>query len=92
MGRQCEGADEAGETLRPSGCELTFSSIFCHTCLHRMIMMMATRMNMMATRQPIRMRVLLSSTLWVGSSSGVRREAKNTSLFSQVRDSCLALP
>lgn len=25
---------------------------------------------MMATKQPIRMRVLLSSTLWVGSSSG----------------------
>lgn len=54
---------------------LTFSSIFCHTCLHRMMTMMATRMKMMATKQPIRIRVLLSSTLWVGSSSrGGNRE------------------
>lgn len=51
-------------------------------------MMMATRMNMMATRQPIRMRVLLSSTLWVGSSSGERREAKkHVFSFSAIQNS-----
>lgn len=45
----------------------TFSSIFCQNCRHSMMTMMATRMKMMATRHPIRMRVLLSSTLRVGS-------------------------
>lgn len=80
MGR--EGGDEAEETLKPSGGELTFSSIFCHTCLHRMMTMMATRMKMMATRQPIRMRVLLSSTLCVGSSSGKTDKRENSLFFS----------
>lgn len=47
---------------------LTFSSIFCQTCLHRMMTMIAIRMAMIATKQPIRILVLLSSTLWVGSS------------------------
>ena len=46
---------------------LTFSSIFCQNCRHRMMTMMATRMKMIATRHPIRMRVLLSSILSVGS-------------------------
>lgn len=39
-----------------------------------MMTMMATRMKMMATKQPIRIRVLLSSTLWVGSSSKEREQ------------------
>lgn len=47
---------------------ITFSSIFCQTCRHRMMTMMASKMAMMATKQPIRILVLLSSTLWVGSS------------------------
>lgn len=47
---------------------LTFSIIFCQTCRHSMIIMMANRMTIMATKQPIRIRVLLSSVLWVGSS------------------------
>lgn len=46
---------------------LTFSSIFCQNCLQRMMTMMAKRMKMMATKQPIRIRVLLSSTLSIGS-------------------------
>ena len=46
---------------------LTFSSIFCQNCLQRMMTMMAKRMKMMATKQPIRIRVLLSSTLSMGS-------------------------
>lgn len=46
----------------------TFSIIFCQTCRHSMIIMMANRMTIMATKQPIRILVLLSSVLWVGSS------------------------
>lgn len=42
---------------------LTFSSIFCQTCRHRMMTMMVNRMAIIATRQPIRILVLLSSIL-----------------------------
>lgn len=55
--------------------DLTFSKTFCQTCLQSMMMMMATKMKMMATKQPIRIRVLLSSTLWTGLSpeEGIQR-------------------
>lgn len=52
----------------------TFSSIFCQNCRHSMMTMMATRMKMIATRHPIRMRVLLSSTLSVGSGRRGQQE------------------
>lgn len=57
---------------------LTFSSIFCQNCLQRMMTMMAKRMKMMATKQPIRIRVLLSSTLSIGS---VTRKGKMKSII-----------
>ena len=47
---------------------VTFSSIFCHTWRQRMMTMIVIKIAMMATKHPIRIRVLLSSTLWVGSS------------------------
>lgn len=52
----------------------TFSSIFCQNCLQSMMTMMATRMKMIATRHPIKIRVLLSSILSVGSAQRRRQQ------------------
>jgi len=49
-----------------------------------MITIMATKMKMMATKQPIRIRVLLSSTLWVGSSSTKEEKRKITCKVSLI--------
>lgn len=70
---------------KSSCCGHTFSSIFCQTWRHRIMIMMASRMTMMATKQPIRILVLLSSTLCVGSSPGRQRDKignKNNCIFN----------